>query len=400
MEDQNVSATASNFAKFDEDEDGPPSEDKVLIGDPFSVKDMGTEFVFIQPETRHPETSFVQIYSLELSSFERALVLFVRMRQQYLRVPLHPIPSALVISTLFRFKTSNRQPAYLSSKADNFEESIHVSPCRKSQRGRADAPARFDTVLVNETWDGHETVYKDIVSPVSELSLRYQRRCWSSSAGDRSPIQPNHATSTPPTGDEDYSIVSSPSETRFRWERLTYLRPEEAEDGLTGVSLEGWPDLSGYEANQFADSGSSLEGPEIYETSSKQSGDSNFSFNEHTFPPPYLMSDYEERKTFDCHALISSSSTIAPSPPLASSSLVSAGHPFGDFGHYGPDVPDASLPEPSRTSTISLDSPATSLEIALMTDQALDGESDSGNVDAEGELVDWDINEGWERYGE
>ncbi|KAG8992804.1 hypothetical protein FRB90_000895 [Tulasnella sp. 427] len=79
-----------------------------------------------------PLTNFVQIYSLELSSFERALASFVRMRQEYLRVPLHPFPSALVISTWFRFKTSNRQPAYLSSKADNFEESIHVSPCRKS----------------------------------------------------------------------------------------------------------------------------------------------------------------------------------------------------------------------------------------------------------------------------
>lgn len=99
---------------------------------------------------------FVQTYGIRQTDFERVLTSFVQMRQQYLRVPVRPTPPNLILSTWFRFNITNRQTAYLRSQVDDFQESVHASPHRQSQEGENAPPARYDTVLVNETWDGRE----------------------------------------------------------------------------------------------------------------------------------------------------------------------------------------------------------------------------------------------------
>lgn len=49
MESGEVSITAPDLREIDEQDSDPPSEDESPLGDPFSVEDMGAEFVFIQP---------------------------------------------------------------------------------------------------------------------------------------------------------------------------------------------------------------------------------------------------------------------------------------------------------------------------------------------------------------
>ncbi|KAG8934911.1 hypothetical protein FRC01_012960 [Tulasnella sp. 417] len=54
MESGEVSVEARDLREVDEQESDPPSDDECSVGDPFSVEEMGAEFVFTAPETRNP----------------------------------------------------------------------------------------------------------------------------------------------------------------------------------------------------------------------------------------------------------------------------------------------------------------------------------------------------------
>lgn len=49
IESESVSLQAPIFHDFEDQDSDPPLEDEAPLGDPFSVEDMGDEFVFIQP---------------------------------------------------------------------------------------------------------------------------------------------------------------------------------------------------------------------------------------------------------------------------------------------------------------------------------------------------------------
>ncbi|KAG8910614.1 hypothetical protein FRC00_007874, partial [Tulasnella sp. 408] len=86
---------------------------------------------------------------------QRALASFVTMQQRYLDVPRTPLPLSLILSVWYHFKISNLHIDHLAI-LNNFNESIHASPRRTPQRSQKVLPARFDTVLVNEMWDGRD----------------------------------------------------------------------------------------------------------------------------------------------------------------------------------------------------------------------------------------------------
>ncbi|KIO16582.1 hypothetical protein M407DRAFT_85849 [Tulasnella calospora MUT 4182] len=88
-------------------------------------------------------------------NLRRVLESFVSMRQRYLGVPRTPLPSSLVLSIWYHFKISNLHLEQLAI-LDNSDESVHASPSRAPQRSQKILPARFDTVLVNEMWDGRD----------------------------------------------------------------------------------------------------------------------------------------------------------------------------------------------------------------------------------------------------
>lgn len=94
-------------------------------------------------------------HGIREGELQRALASFVAMRQRYLRVHRTPLPSSLVLSVWYHFKITNLHLSQLAV-LDDFEESVHASPARTPQRSQKVLPARFDTVLVNETWDGQE----------------------------------------------------------------------------------------------------------------------------------------------------------------------------------------------------------------------------------------------------
>ncbi|KAG8927194.1 hypothetical protein FRC01_007857 [Tulasnella sp. 417] len=89
------------------------------------------------------------------NDLQRALASFVSMRQRYLNVPRTPLPSSLVLSMWYHFKISNLHVDHLAI-LNNFDESVHSSPQRTAQQSKKTLPARFDTVLVNEIWDGRD----------------------------------------------------------------------------------------------------------------------------------------------------------------------------------------------------------------------------------------------------
>lgn len=95
-------------------------------------------------------------HSIREGELQRALASFVTMRQRYLQVQRTPLPSSLVLSVWYRFKIANLHLSQLAV-LDDFEESVHASPARTPQPSQKVLSARFDTVLVNETWDGQDT---------------------------------------------------------------------------------------------------------------------------------------------------------------------------------------------------------------------------------------------------
>lgn len=54
MESGEVNVEARDLPEVDEQESDPPSDDEYPLGDPFSVEDMGAEFVFTTPKISNP----------------------------------------------------------------------------------------------------------------------------------------------------------------------------------------------------------------------------------------------------------------------------------------------------------------------------------------------------------
>ncbi|KIO19238.1 hypothetical protein M407DRAFT_51818, partial [Tulasnella calospora MUT 4182] len=109
------------------------------------------------PSVRNASLSDIsRTHSIHVMDFQRAFASFVDQRQRWLKVPRTPLPPSLHCSIWYHFKISN---LHLNKFAivENYEESIHASPARTPQRSHKTLPARFDTVLVNEAWDGHMT---------------------------------------------------------------------------------------------------------------------------------------------------------------------------------------------------------------------------------------------------
>ncbi|KAG8993874.1 hypothetical protein FRB90_000576 [Tulasnella sp. 427] len=97
-----------------------------------------------------------QAHGVQVEAFQQALASFVAQRQRYLKVPRAPLPLSLSLSVWYHFKITNSPLDQLAILPD-FEESVHASPARQPQRSQKTVPARFDTVMINEAWDGHMT---------------------------------------------------------------------------------------------------------------------------------------------------------------------------------------------------------------------------------------------------
>lgn len=76
---------------------------------------------------------FAQIYGIQPTNFERTLATFVQMRQQYLGVPFHLIPSHLILSTWFCFNTIDHQPAH-SRRFSRVQSTHHLTHNLKGDR--------------------------------------------------------------------------------------------------------------------------------------------------------------------------------------------------------------------------------------------------------------------------
>lgn len=102
-----------------------------------------------------PLSDVAEVHGISLTSFHQALASFTSMRQRWLRVPRAALPQLITVSTWYSFKITNCHPQRLAI-LDDFDETVHASPARKPQKSQKPRAARFDTVLVNETWDGDE----------------------------------------------------------------------------------------------------------------------------------------------------------------------------------------------------------------------------------------------------